>query len=260
MKESCPNSQDWAHMDTFLGQQIKARVLAYCYSHNRDLKEWGKERSRSFQLTVHHPLTTCHLSLVLFSTLQWRRDQRSESRILWETPSVKKDINFFKRIPLLEGESQTLPGEDNRQGQKGRREKSGKHSGHLFGTTSRTNIWCEISAHTSNGPRRHHGENVTRVFAVLVSLFLAGTWQDCISASCELRHGHVTCFRQNICEQMLQPSHLGESVKSQCTFFCHDKVLSTPSTRVLGWGLWRAKLPADAWWGCGMREKTRLLF
>lgn len=81
MKESCPNSQDWAHRDTFLGQQIKARVLAYCYSHNRDLKEWGKERSRSFQLTVHHPLTTCHLSLVLFSTLQWPRDQGSESRL-----------------------------------------------------------------------------------------------------------------------------------------------------------------------------------
>lgn len=79
-------------MDTFLGPQIKAGVLAYCYSHNGDLKEWGKERSRSFQLTVHHPLTTCHLSLVLFLTLQSPRDQRSESRILWETSSVKKEI------------------------------------------------------------------------------------------------------------------------------------------------------------------------
>lgn len=82
MKESCPNPQDWAHMDTFLGQQIKARVLAHCYSHTGDLKEWGKERSRSFQQTVHHPLTTCHSSLDLFLTLQLPRDHRSESRIL----------------------------------------------------------------------------------------------------------------------------------------------------------------------------------
>ena len=73
MERSWPDFQDWSHMAHFLGSRWRQEVPASYYSHIRDLKVQGKERSRSFQLTVY---LSCHLSLGLFLTLLLPRDQR----------------------------------------------------------------------------------------------------------------------------------------------------------------------------------------